>query len=429
MNKTVGFHIIFGVWKSVIESLRKVADTEDLEKLSLIEPVSIDPQKISLIIPNDEIKLLIKEKYRSNLQKILKDIFGNTPVIELLLKNEDVSNLNQKYLFDNFVVGPSNQMAYAASFAVGRNPAKAYNPLFIYGGVGLGKTHLLHAIGNTIKQSSPNSKILYISSEEFTNELINSIQYKKMNQFRNKYRNLDCLLIDDIQFISSKERTGEEFFHTFNTLYEGQKQIVITSDKAPNDIPDIENRLKSRFSWGLIVDIQPPEFETRIAIINKKAELFNLNLSPEITRFIASSIDSNIREIEGALIKISAYKSIMKKDVTLQLAESVLKDIVIRKEKMLTAENIQKTVAKHFNITVEEMKSSKRTKEILIPREIAMYLTRKITKNSLPEIKAKFGIKSHATILNAYKKIEKEMEKNIELKEKIEKIEKEIKDV
>jgi chromosomal replication initiator protein len=417
------------VWKDVIENLRKVVDTEDLEKLSLIEPALISAEKISLIIPNDEIKSLIKEKYRDSFQKILKKIFGVLPIIELLIKKEDISNLNPKYMFENFVVGPSNQMAYAASFAVSSNPAKAYNPLFIYGGVGLGKTHLLHAIGNTIKKINPQMKVMYISSEEFTNELINSIQYKKMNQFRNKYRNLDCLLIDDIQFISSKERTGEEFFHTFNTLYEGQKQIVITSDKPPNDIPDIENRLKSRFSWGLIVDIQPPEFETRIAIINKKAELFNLHLNPEITSFIASSISSNIREIEGALIKISAYKSIMKKEITLQLIENILQDIVIRKEKMLTAENIQKTVAKHFNITVDEMKSPKRTKDILIPREVAMYLTRKITKNSLPEIKAKFGIKSHATILNAYKKIEKEMGKNLELKEKIEAIEKEIKDV
>ncbi len=412
-----------------MEQLRKIVNTEDLDKLSLIEPVSINPEKISLIIPSNEIKHLIKEKYKDDFQDILKKVFGIIPAIELLVKQENISNLNPKYMFDNFVVGPSNQMAYAASFAVSTNPAKAYNPLFIYGGVGLGKTHLLHAIGNTIKTMNPHMKIMYISSEEFTNELINSIQYKKMNQFRNKYRNLNCLLIDDIQFISSKERTGEEFFHTFNTLYEGQKQIVITSDKSPNDIPDIENRLKSRFSWGLIVDIQPPEFETRIAIINKKAKLFNLNLNPEITNFIASSISSNIREIEGALIKISAYKSIMKKEITLQLIENILQDIVIRKEKMLTAENIQKTVAKYFNITVDEMKSPKRTKDILIPREIAMYLTRKITKNSLPEIKAKFGIKSHATIINAYKKIEKEMKKNLELKEKIETIEKEIKDV
>ncbi len=416
------------MWKKVLDQLRKKADTEDLEKLSLIEPVSIEPQKISLIIPNNQIKILITEKYKNDISNILKDIFGVAPTIELLIE-EDISNLNPKYMFENFIVGPSNQLAYAASAAVSENPAKAYNPLFIYGGVGLGKTHLLHAIGNKIKQKKKKAKILYISSEEFTNELINSIQYKKMNQFRSKYRNLDCLLIDDIQFISSKERTEEEFFHTFNTLYENQKQIVLTSDKSPNDIPDIENRLKSRFNWGLIVDIQPPEFETRIAIINRKAELFNLNLEPEIVNFIASHINSNVREIEGALIKISAYKSIMKQKVTLNLVENILQDIVIRKEKMLTAENIQKTVAKHFNISIDELKSSKRTKDILIPREAAMYLTRKITKNSLPEIKAKFGIKSHATILNACKKIEKEMEKNAELKEKIETIEKEIKDV
>ncbi|WP_025209031.1 chromosomal replication initiator protein DnaA [Hippea sp. KM1] len=417
------------MWEKVIENLKNKVETQDLEKLSLIEPIFVSEEKITLAIPGEQIKELLKSKYKNQLKESLKLVFNRLPKIELIIKTQEKDNLNPKYGFENFVVGPSNQLAYAASVAVSENPAKAYNPLFIYGGVGLGKTHLLHAIGNSIKKNNPNARVLYISSEEFTNELINSIQYKKMTQFRNKYRNLDCLLIDDIQFISKKERTEEEFFHTFNALYENQKQIVITSDKPPNDIPDIENRLKSRFSWGLIVDIQPPELETRIAIIRKKAELFNLDLNQEIVEFIASSISSNVREIEGALIKISAYKSIMRKPVTLNLVKTILQDIVIRKEKMLTAENIQKTVAKHFGISVEELKSSTRKKEILIPREIAMYLTRKITKNSLPEIKAKFGVKSHATIINACKKIEKEIEKDINLKKKVEEIEKEITDV
>ncbi|WP_035586361.1 chromosomal replication initiator protein DnaA [Hippea jasoniae] len=417
------------MWKEVINDFKDKIETQDLEKILLIEPVFISPQKITLTIPNDDVKLLLTEKYKSQLKESLKKVFGRLPKIELILKQEEKNNLNPRYSFSNFVVGPSNQLAYAASVAVSENPAKAYNPLFIYGGVGLGKTHLLHAIGNAIKKNNHKAKVLYISSEEFTNELINSIQYKKMSQFRNKYRNLDCLLIDDIQFISKKERTEEEFFHTFNSLFENQKQIVITSDKPPNDIPDIENRLKSRFSWGLIVDIQPPEFETRIAIIQKKAELFNLNLTPEIIEFIAQNISSNVREIEGALIKISAYKSIMRRPITLNLVKSTLQDIVIRKEKMLTVENIQKTVARHFGITVEELTSPKRKKEILIPREVAMYLTRKITKNSLPEIRAKFGVKSHATIINACKKIEKELQDNFELREKIERIEKEITDV
>ncbi len=417
------------MWEEVIERLRGIIDTEDIDKFSLIEPLQMDPQKIKLLIPTQEIKKLITSKYRSELQSALKELFGVVPSIELLIKKEEPSNLNPKYLFENFVVGPSNQMAYAAAYAVSENPARAYNPLFIYGGVGLGKTHLLHAIGNAIKKRDPSLKVLYISTEQFTNELINSIQYKKMAQFRSRYRSLDCLLIDDIQFISSKERTGEEFFHTFNTLYESHKQIVITSDKPPNEIPDIEERLKSRFSWGLIVDIQPPEFETRIAIINRKAELFNLKLSPEVVQFIASHISSNVREIEGTLIKLSAYKAIMKQKITLKLVENILQDIVLRKEKMLTAENIQKTVARHFGISVDDLKSSKRTKNILIPREVAMYLTRKLTRNSLPEIKAKFGVKSHATIINACRKIEKEMEENLELKKKVEAIEKEISDV
>ncbi len=417
------------MWEKVIENLKRKVETEDIEKISLIEPVSVSPVKITLAIPEESFKDLIKIKYKQEFKESLKEVFGKLPKVELLLKSQFKDNLNPKYGFDNFVVGPSNQLAYAASVAVSENPAKAYNPLFIYGGVGLGKTHLLHAIGNNIKKNNPSAKVLYISSEEFTNELVNSIQYKKMSQFRDKYRNLDCLLIDDIQFISKKERTEEEFFHTFNSLYENQKQIVITSDKPPNDIPDIENRLKSRFSWGLIVDIQPPELETRIAIIQRKAELFNLNLPPEIVEFIAQNISSNVREIEGALIKISAYKSIMRRPITLNLVKMTLQDIVMRKEKMLTAENIQKTVAKHFNISVEELLSPTRKKEILLPREIAMYLTRKITKNSLPEIKAKFGVKSHATIINACKKIEKEIQNNPILKEKIDQIEKEITNV
>ncbi len=417
------------MWGKVIESLKNKVDTQDLEKIMLIEAVDISPSKVVLVIPDKAVKELIKNRYKNQLKESLKEVFGKLPKIELILKSSEKDNLNPKYTFENFVVGPSNQLAYAASVAVSENPAKAYNPLFIYGGVGLGKTHLLHAIGNSIKDSHPNKRVVYISSEEFTNELINSIQHKQMSQFRNKYRNLDCLLIDDIQFISKKERTEEEFFHTFNALYENQKQIVITSDKPPGEIKDIESRLKSRFSWGLIVDIQPPELETRIAIIQKKAELFNLKLSPEIVEFIAQNISSNVREIEGALIKISAFKSIMRRPITLSLVKSTLQDIVMRKEKMLTAENIQKTVARHFGITVEELKSSKRNREILIPREVAMYLTRKITKNSLPEIKAKFGVKSHATIINACKKIEKELEKNPELREKIKVIEKEITDV
>jgi len=417
------------MWNRVIESLKSKVETQDLERIMLIEALDVSPLKVTLILPDETTKELLKNKYKNQLKESLKEVFGKIPKVELILKSKEKDNLNPKYTFENFVVGPSNQLAYAASVAVSENPAKAYNPLFIYGGVGLGKTHLLHAIGNSIKNSNPAKRVVYISSEEFTNELINSIQHKQMSQFRNKYRNLDCLLIDDIQFISKKERTEEEFFHTFNALYENQKQIVITSDKPPGEIQDIESRLKSRFSWGLIVDIQPPELETRIAIIQKKAELFNLKLSPEIVEFIAQNISSNVREIEGALIKISAFKSIMRRPITLSLVKTTLQDIVMRKEKMLTAENIQKTVARHFGITPEELKSPKRNKEILIPREVAMYLTRKITKNSLPEIKAKFGVKSHATIINACKKIERELEKNPELREKVKTIEKEITDV
>ena len=417
------------IWVKILDIIKDKIDENDKKDIEKIEVNSLEPGKISLIIPSDKIKFLIKEKYKKEFQDAIQTVLGVVPTIELLIKKRRSSNVNPKYTFNNFVVGPSNQLTYAASFAVAEHPGKAYNPLFIYGGVGLGKTHLLYAIGNRISQKYNNLKVLYTSSEAFTNELVNSIQYKRMDKFREKYRNLNCLMIDDIQFISKKERTAEEFFYTFNALYENQSQIILSSDKSPNDIPDIEERLQSRFKWGLIVDIQPPELETRIAIINKKAELSNLNLNADVINFIASNIKSNIREIEGALIKIAAYSSIMRKDITISFVQDIMHDIVLKKEKMLTAENIQNVVAKHFNITADELTSRKRSKDILIPRETAMYLTRKITKNSLPEIKAKFGVKSHATIMNACKKIEKEISRDPELKEKIEKIEKEIIDV
>ncbi len=415
------------MWEEILNALMEQSiETEDIALIKRIVPVDISREKITLSVHSREIADLIRNKYRNEFKRAIKNIIGSNPTVEFIIKQRPQTNLNPKYQFDNFVVGPSNQLAYAASFAVAENPAKAYNPLFIYGGVGLGKTHLLHAIGNRMSETHPEKKIMYISSEEFTNELINSIQYKKMDIFREKYRKLDCLLVDDIQFISNKERTAEEFFHTFNALYENQKQIVLSSDKLPHEIPQIEDRLKSRFSWGLTVDIQPPEFETRIAIINKKATMYNLKLSPEIVNLIASNIENNIREIEGALIKIVAYSSIMNKPVTMELVQNILQETVSRKKQMMSAENIQNTTAKHFNITVEKMLSPKRNKEILLPREIAMYLTRKITKHSLPEIKILFNVKSHATIINACKKVEKLIQENLELKRKIEEIEKEI---
>jgi len=417
------------VWDLFLDSFKKKLDIDDIETISLIEANSFNSELVSITIPNEEARQLLKTKYRKEFKETIEQIFDKIPKIEFIIKKELKSNLNSRYQFSNFVVGPNNQLTYAASYAISENLGKAYNPLFIYGGVGLGKTHILHAIGNHIKEKNPKTKVLYISSEEFTNELINSIQYKKMTQFRNKFRELDCLLIDDIQFISKKERTEEEFFHTFNALYENQKQIVITSDKPPSEIKEIEDRLKSRFNWGLIVDIQPPELETRMAIIRKKAENYNLNLSDDIVEFLAKNFETNVREIEGVIVKINAYSSLFKQTINIEFVETILQDVIERKQNTLNIENIQEVVAKHFNITKDMMLSRKRDKHIILPREIAIFLSRKLTQHSLSEIKIKFNMKSHATIINSCSKIEKEIKKSSQLKETIEKIEKNIKNV
>jgi chromosomal replication initiator protein len=417
------------VWDLFLDSFKKKLDIDDIETMSLIEANSFNSELVSITIPNEETRQLLKTKYRKEFKETIEQIFDKIPKIEFIIKKEIKSNLNPRYKFYNFVVGPNNQLTYAASYAISESLGKAYNPLFIYGGVGLGKTHILHAIGNHIKEKNSKTKVLYISSEEFTNELINSIQYKKMTQFRNKFRELDCLLIDDIQFISKKERTEEEFFHTFNALYENQKQIVMTSDKPPSEIKEIEDRLKSRFNWGLIVDIQPPELETRIAIIRKKAENYNLSLSDDIVEFLAKNFETNVREIEGVIVKINAYASLFKQTINIEFVETILQDVIDRKQNTLNVENIQEVVAKHFNITKDMMLSGKRDKHIILPREIAIFLSRKLTQHSLSEIKIKFNMKSHATIINACSKIEKEIEKSSQLKETIEKIEKNIKNV
>jgi len=417
------------VWDLFLDSFKKKLDIDDIETMSLIEANSFNSELVSITIPNEEARQLLKTKYRKEFKETIEQIFDKIPKIEFIIKKELKSNLNPRYKFSNFVVGPNNQLTYAASYAISESLGKAYNPLFIYGGVGLGKTHILHAIGNHIKEKNQKTKVLYISSEEFTNELINSIQYKKMTQFRNKFRELDCLLIDDIQFISKKERTEEEFFHTFNALYENQKQIVMTSDKPPSEIKEIEDRLKSRFNWGLIVDIQPPELETRMAIIRKKAENYNLSLSDDIVEFLAKNFETNVREIEGVIVKINAYASLFKQTINIEFVETILQDVIERKQNTLNVENIQEVVAKHFNITKDMMLSGKRDKHIILPREIAIFLSRKLTQHSLSEIKIKFNMKSHATIINSCSKIEKEIKKSSQLKETIEKIEKNIKNV
>lgn len=336
--------------------------------------------------------------------------------------NED---LNEKYTFSSFVVGNSNQFAFAACKAVANLPAKAYNPLFIYGGVGLGKTHLLQAIGLEIQKSQPGTKVLYLHSEQFTNELINSIRYDKMFDFRKKFREAcDVLLIDDIQFIGGKERTQEEFFHTFNFLYESRKQVVLTSDKLPKDIPQLEERLLSRFGWGLIADIQLPDIETRVAILRKKAESEKITLPDEVAMYLASNVRSNVRELEGCLTRISAFASLTNTEITLELSKEVLKNTLASHSRVLTVEEVQKRVADHFNIKISDLKSSRRLKSFAVPRQIAMFLCRKHVKSSYPELGQKFGGKDHSTVVHAVQKIEKLSKKDMGLQGDILSIEK-----
>jgi len=316
------------------------------------------------------------------------------------------SPLNPKYTFENFVVSSSNELARAAALRVAEQPSAAYNPLYIYGGVGLGKTHLMHAIGNHLRATRPLMRLRYISSETFMNELISSIRFEKTLDFRDRYRAIDLLLIDDIQFLAGKERTQEEFFHTFNALYEAQKQIVITSDCPPREIPTIEERLRSRFEWGLIADIQPPDLETKVAILNKKAEAEQVDLPQEVSLFIASKIRSNIRELEGSLIRLMAYASLVGRDIDLALAKDVLKDILVDDNKKVSIESIQKYVSNFFQLKVSELKSKNNAKQIAFPRQVAMYLCKLLTDASLPEIGKRFGGKHHSTVIHAIKKVE-----------------------
>ena len=411
-------------------------------------PLEIEGNNFILKIGDSFYKEMIEKRYMSLIKNSIKKITSKEYNViiftedELKEKNnptksshkksvntvESVGNLNPRYVFSSFVVGNSNRMAHAASLAVAESPAGAYNPLFLYGGVGLGKTHLMHSIAHYILEHNPDKKVLYASSETFTNELINSIKNNKNEEFRNKYRNIDVLLIDDIQFISQKESTQEEFFHTFNTLHESNKQIIISSDRPPKEIKTLEDRLRSRFEWGLIADIQPPDYETRIAILQKKADTDGLTVPNEVMAFIAKCIVSNIRELEGALTRIVAYASLTNQQITIELAENALKDIFSDKTTtQITPELIQEVVANYYNIHTEDITGSKKPKNIAYPRQIAMYLSRKILDISLPKIGERFGGRDHSTVIHACTKIEKELEKDPSLQKTILELEKRIK--
>ncbi|MHB8111079.1 MAG: chromosomal replication initiator protein DnaA, partial [Syntrophorhabdaceae bacterium] len=342
----------------------------------------------------------------------------------IIRKQTHYSQFNPRYTFENFVVGSSNQFANAACLAVSTNPGKTYNPLFIYGGVGLGKTHLLNAVGNfLIGHGTTNpERICYITAETFTNELINSIRFEKMDDFRNRFRKMDIILIDDIQFIAGKERTQAEFFHTFNTLYDNMKQIVVTSDKFPRDIENFEERLKSRFEWGLVADIQSPDIETKVAILNKKAEQEKIDLPLDVAFFIATNSKDSIRALEGTLIRVGAYSSLNKMPITTDLVKQIMSHIIKEKNKEITIDMIIKEVCSHFSVTLTDIKSGKRIRSIMQPRQIAMYLSRRLTDSSLVSIGEKFGGKDHATVIHSIRKIESELDVKKELKSTVEKI-------
>ncbi len=436
-------------WNDILYLVEKEHDVSQVAINAWIRPLKIfevTDDKITFIVDSkldtrgiDFIKMKFYDMY---LQMAIEELLHKQYTIDFILESqigsqissasssisepkaapapEIYNNLNPKYTFDTFVVGNNNKLAHAASLAVADAPAEAYNPLFLYGGVGLGKTHLMHSIAHYILDHNPNAKVLYVTSEKFTNELIDSIRHDKNAEFRNKYRNIDVLLIDDIQFIIGKESTQEEFFHTFNTLHEAKKQIIISSDKPPKDMETLEERLRSRFEWGLTADIQSPDYETRMAILKKRAELDGLDIDDDVMQYVANNIQSNIRELEGALNKICAYSALERKPINVELAEEALKDLITPEgHKEITPELIMNTVAEHYNVSISDMVSKKKSQEIAYPRQIAMYLCRKLTDASLQYVGNMLGKRDHTTVIHGAEKIENDLSKNPSLKNTI----------
>lgn len=423
------------LWSGVLSVLKKDLPAQSFETwLKPTRPIEIQDQSLIIEVPNKFFKDWLIEHYLDLITDILVKQFDQPLKVDFIvsksappepqgkdapaLKYSPSTYLNPKYTFESFVVGPSNRFAHAASYAVAESPARAYNPLFIYGGVGLGKTHLMQGVGHYILEKNSNAKLSYTTSERFTNELINAIQTRTTLRFREKYRNVDILLVDDIQFIAGKESTQEEFFHTFNTLYDAHKQIIISSDRHPKEIPGLEERLVSRFEWGLVTDIQPPDLETRIAILKKKAEREIVKVPDEVMFFIAEKIRSNIRELEGSLIRVVAYSLLTSTPIDVCLVKEVLKDSIKGDMvKEITIDKIQKIIAANFDIKISDIKKGGRSRVVSQPRQLAMYLARHLTNHSLSEIGESFGGRDHTTVLHAYEKIRRQIEKDAKLKE------------
>lgn len=429
------------VWQNVLEYVRQsITEVEYHTWFEKIQPLGVVNGSLELGVPTSFFKGWIEDHYAELLTEALTRLGAQTPRFELKVipgkpVQEDIfsasapskpqearTRLNPKYIFENFVVGQNNNLAHAAAVAVAESPGNAYNPLFIYGGVGLGKTHLMHAVGHSVAQRFPEKKIEYVSTETFTNELINAIREDRMTEFRDRYRSVDLLLVDDIQFIAGKERTQEEFFHTFNALYEARKQIILSSDRPPKDILTLEARLRSRFEWGLITDIQPPDLETRVAILKMNSEYRNMRIPEEVLEYIAKQITSNIRELEGALMRVIAYASLNGVQLSKAVAVKALSDVFAASEAGLTPEEILKAVAEHYNLKLEEIRGAGRRKEVVIPRQIAMYLIREMTHASLPEIGQFFDGRDHTTVLYAIQKIQESLDTDSSLQQAIKNI-------
>lgn len=429
------------IWSQTLQLI--LSQTDDSNRpnyeawLKSAQPIAVHDDMLIVAVPNHFAKTYLEGKLASRLAALMGSIFHRKIRLEFVVPEsadraagdddqaaagdpalapngrrpaDTHQSLNPRYQFDSFVVGPGNRLAHAAALAVADAPGKTYNPLFIYGGVGLGKTHLMQAIAHRILARSTRAKVVYVSSETFTNEFITAIREGRQLQFRNRYRYADALLIDDVQFIASKETTQEEFFHTFNTLHEARRQIVISSDRPPKEIPTLEDRLRSRFEWGLISDIQPPDLETRVAILQKKAQIENLVVPEEVLEYIASRIPTNIRELEGALIRLIAYTSFHGLDMTVPVAEQALKEILPQDQQPITIPLIQAAVAEYYRLDIRELKMRKRTRAIAFPRQIAMYLARELTGHSLPVIGQEFGGRDHTTVLYACEKIAQEIQ-------------------
>ena len=441
------------VWDKATKIIQEKVSKQNFDTwIKPIKIVAMEDKCVQLSVPNKFFKDWLMDNYLSMIKNTLHSVVGISVDIDFMLskekekkqeaavlpfeqsqnnngstsavRNKNISYLNSNYTFDRFVIGPSNQFAHAASIAVAKQPAKNYNPLFIYGGSGLGKTHLLNAIGLMTNASHPDLNVMYVSAEAFMNEMINSIRYDRMPKFREKYRNIGCLLIDDIQFLAGKDRTQEEFFHTFNTLHDSGKQIVVTSDKFPKDIPNLEGRLRSRFEWGLIADIQPPEIETKIAIIEKKMQESKIELTPVVAHYIASNVESNVRELEGFLIRIAAYSSLTNREINLDLVKEVLNKLVKHNNKEeVSVEEIIKVVASRMNVKIADVKAHNKNKNLVLARQISMYLARKLTNLSYPDIGQKIGGRDHSTVIYANNKITNTITSDVNFKKMVQEIE------